>query len=295
MMHRPRVLSLLLGLVAVQGSAMAQRAQLNYNCQTGNVSLDASNTTSGLLFSFGVGTDQNNFRPENLTNSADGSVGPFVDVGTNTDATTFQIGQTDPLNVGSGPIIDLGAIFPVEIADVGEYLNLAEYSDGLGSGGLFEINPRQCDGTLPTEVRVFRFVEDSSGDVFATLEVASAPEVDHISDIRVTLLDPARPTFRTTLADESVFWDELLFLYGGKVADDLPSWLQLDDPLIYIAGSELDKTAEIRWCNNGCGPNLFGELVQIPEPASYGVSCMATILFALTPLRRKLARTSADA
>ena len=87
-------------------------ANLIYDPATGNVTLDAGDTASGVLISFVLGTSENNMLPENLTESAPGNAGPFVDVGTNTDATTFQIGQTDPLNQGAGPLIELGQIMP---------------------------------------------------------------------------------------------------------------------------------------------------------------------------------------
>ena len=75
-----------------------ENADLIYDPATGNVTLDASDTAAGMFISFVMATDENNMVPENLPSSADGSTGPFIDVGTNTDATTFQIGQTDPLN-----------------------------------------------------------------------------------------------------------------------------------------------------------------------------------------------------
>ena len=84
-----------------------------------------------------MATDQDNMRPENFTTSSDGSAGPFIDVGTNTDATTFQIGQTDPLNLGDGPILNLGNIFPEGMNQDGlnAYLTLADYASELGVGG----------------------------------------------------------------------------------------------------------------------------------------------------------------
>ena len=57
-------------------------ADLVYDPATGNVTLDASDTSSQQFISFVFSTDQNDMRHENLTTSADGSAGPFIDVGT---------------------------------------------------------------------------------------------------------------------------------------------------------------------------------------------------------------------
>ena len=86
-------------------------ADLIYDPADGNVKIDASDTDSKMFISFVLGA-ADGMRPENLVESAPGNAGPFFDVGTNTDAKTFQIGQTDPLNQGAGPVIDLGNIFP---------------------------------------------------------------------------------------------------------------------------------------------------------------------------------------
>lgn len=119
-------------------------ADLVYNPATGNVTLDATDTNSGLFISFVLGTDQNNMRTENFASGeglAGMTVGPFVDVGTNTDNTPFQIGQTDPLNQGAGPEVNLGDIFPagMDLAGLAEYLTLADYASELGAGGTFDL------------------------------------------------------------------------------------------------------------------------------------------------------------
>ena len=107
---------------------------LVYDPVSGNVTLDASDAASGVVISFVIGTDQQNMVPANLNI-------PFIDVGTNTDATTFQIGQTDPLNTGSGPTVDLGNILPtgMDLTALSDYLTLAEYASALGSGGELDL------------------------------------------------------------------------------------------------------------------------------------------------------------
>ena len=114
---------------------------LIYDPESGNVTLDASDAASGVVLSFVLGTGQDNMRSENFVQSADGSAGPFIDVGTNTDATAFQIGQTDPLGQGAGPTIDLGDILPagMDQAGLSEYLTLAQYASALGAGGELDL------------------------------------------------------------------------------------------------------------------------------------------------------------
>ena len=109
-------------------------ADLIYDPSTGNVTLDASDTASGAIISFVLGTDQNNLVPENFDQ-------PFINVGTNTDATEFQIGQTDPLNQGAGPLVDLGDILPTGMTypELRDYLTLAEYASELGQGGTLDV------------------------------------------------------------------------------------------------------------------------------------------------------------
>ena len=110
-------------------------ADLIYDPATGNVTLDASDTGSGLLISFVIGTDENDLQ-------TDGFQAPFIDAGTNTDNTPFQIGQTDPLNQGAGPLVDLGNILPAGISSIEElsgYLTLAEYASELGAGGTLDL------------------------------------------------------------------------------------------------------------------------------------------------------------
>ena len=109
-------------------------ADLIYDPTTGNVTLDASDTAAGQIISFVIGTDQNDLR----TSEADL---PFIDAGTNTDNTTFQIGQTDPLNQGAGPLVDIGNILPtgMDLAALSNYLTIAEYASELGSGGTLDL------------------------------------------------------------------------------------------------------------------------------------------------------------
>jgi hypothetical protein len=87
-----------------------------------------------VLVSFVIGSAQNNM------NTANAEL-PFIDVGTNTDNTPFQIGQTDPLNQGDGPLIDLGEILPLGMSaeSLSEYLTLAEYASELGQGGELDL------------------------------------------------------------------------------------------------------------------------------------------------------------
>ena len=109
-------------------------ADLVYDPTTGNVTIDASDTDTGLLISFVVGTDQNNMDTTE-------SELPFIDVGTNTDNQPFQIGQTDPLNQGAGPSVDLGNILPtgMDLNALSDYLTIAEYASALGSGGTLDL------------------------------------------------------------------------------------------------------------------------------------------------------------
>ena len=128
------------GLVSNWTGAMAGNltdgadADLVYDPSNGNVTLDASDTNSGQLISFVVGTDANDMDTSSSTL-------PFIDVGTNTDNTPFQIGQTDPLNQGAGPQIDLGNILPVgmDLQSLSDYLTIAEYASELGQGGTLDL------------------------------------------------------------------------------------------------------------------------------------------------------------
>ena len=119
-------------------------ADLRYDPANGNVVLDASDTSSGVILSFVLGTDQNDLANQSF-------IEPFIDVGTNTDKTTFQIGQTDPLGLGAGPLIDLGNIFPVGLdqASLADYLTLAEYASDLGAGGMLDLVVVPEPNTLP--------------------------------------------------------------------------------------------------------------------------------------------------
>ena len=130
----------LTGLVGNWTGAMAGNladgddADLVYDPATGNATIDASDTGSGMIISFVLGTDQNNM---NTTES----ILPFIDAGTNTDNQPFQIGQTDPLNQGAGPLVDLGNILPsgLDLAGLEDYLTLAEYASELGQGGTLDL------------------------------------------------------------------------------------------------------------------------------------------------------------
>ena len=109
-------------------------ANLVYDPATGNVTIDATDTATEAIISFVLATESNDLRTDN-------SLFPFIDAGTNTDNTTFQIGQTDPLNQGAGPLVNLGNIFPTDLSlsDLSEYLSLADYASALGSGGTFDL------------------------------------------------------------------------------------------------------------------------------------------------------------
>ena len=109
-------------------------ADLVYDPATGNVTIDASDTAAGQIISFVIGTDQNN-----MDTSA--TVVPFIDAGTNTDNTPFQIGQTDPLNQGAGPLVDIGNVLPtgMNLTALSEYLTIAEYASELGAGGTLDL------------------------------------------------------------------------------------------------------------------------------------------------------------
>ena len=119
-----------------------EHADLIYNRLTGNVTMDASDTASGKILSFVFATDQNNMRPQNLVESSPGDWGPFIELDGD-EFYPFQIGQTDPLKRGVGPVFDLGDIFPPEIGESPEglasYLTLAEYASELGAGGMFDL------------------------------------------------------------------------------------------------------------------------------------------------------------
>ena len=109
-------------------------ADLVYDPATGNVTIDASDTAAGQIISFVIGTDQNSMNTE-------ATEVPFIDVGTNTDNTPFQIGQTDPLNQGAGPLVDIGNVLPtgMDLTALSEYLTIAEYASELGAGGTLDL------------------------------------------------------------------------------------------------------------------------------------------------------------
>lgn len=120
-------------------------ADLIYTPETGNVTLDPTDTGSMKIISFVLGNGANTFRTDNFTESDAGNPGPYLNVGTNTDNTPFQIGQTDPLNgatLTAGAMVDLGDIFPTGMANaqaLADYLTLAEYASDLGQGGMLDL------------------------------------------------------------------------------------------------------------------------------------------------------------
>ena len=133
------------GALMAGNLADGDNADLIYDPATGEVVLDGSDTASGMIISFVVGSEENDLRTEN-------SQLPFVDTGTNTDNETFQIGQIDPLNQGS-ETISLGAVLPTGITtaeQLSEYLSIASYASELGQGGEFDLRvvPEPSTGLL---------------------------------------------------------------------------------------------------------------------------------------------------
>ena len=116
-------------------------ANLIYDFETGGVWVDASVIN---VHSFVFRNDENSFRTENFIpgeGNASNSPGPFIDVGTNTDNTPMQLGQTDPLNTGLFEVTYIGDIFPSGITNadaLSEYLTLAEYG-GIPRTGTFDL------------------------------------------------------------------------------------------------------------------------------------------------------------
>ena len=106
-------------------------ADLIYNPATGNVQLDARDRDEMRITSFFFKNDQNNFRVDNF-------VAPFIDVGTNTDNTTFQIGQTDPVPTTWENPTNLGDIFPTGMSQrqLADYLTAADYASVITGGSL---------------------------------------------------------------------------------------------------------------------------------------------------------------
>ena len=124
-------------LVAVRpGIAQTVDVEMFYDQDTGNVWLDASDMEPPVVTDLVFGTHTNELRPENFR-------APFLDNGINTDREAFQIGQSDPLNQGVGPILNLGRIFPVGIAttrgELADYLRVsftfAEWGNRLATRG----------------------------------------------------------------------------------------------------------------------------------------------------------------
>ena len=101
-------------------------AVLVYDPRSGNVTLDATSTSTGVLIGFVLSTDSN-FRTDNFD-------APFADIGANTDSSAFQMGQTAPNGIGAGPTLHLGEILPAEmsLAEVTNFLSTASYSSQLG-------------------------------------------------------------------------------------------------------------------------------------------------------------------
>ena len=128
-----------------QSTGDGPAADLIYNPFTGDVILDAADTRSNRIESFVLANGENSFRTENFVESFPGNLGPYIDTGTNTDNTPFQIGQANPLGglteAGEGQT-PLGAIFPVGMRSVTElagYLTLREYAAELGLAGTFDL------------------------------------------------------------------------------------------------------------------------------------------------------------
>ena len=116
-------------------------ADLIYNPVTGNVQIDARDETSMRITSFVIATDQDDMRPENFVENPPGNLGPFLNIGTNTDATSSQFGQTDPTSgVWSNPT-DLGDIFPpgMDVLELFDYLTRADYGAHIPSGNTFDL------------------------------------------------------------------------------------------------------------------------------------------------------------
>jgi hypothetical protein len=108
-------------------------ATLSYDPATGNVTLDSSNDPANKILNFVLGNTTNDFNAPGV------ALFPFINTGTNTDDTVFQIGQTDVLNIGIVGIHDLGDILPTGIVDAAAlelYLSQASYVSSLGGGVL---------------------------------------------------------------------------------------------------------------------------------------------------------------
>ena len=75
---------------------------------------------------------------------------PFMNTGTNTDATEWQIGQTDVMGGFEGTW-DMGEIFPLgmmTVEELAQWLSLAKYASALGSGGEFDLIVIPEPGTM---------------------------------------------------------------------------------------------------------------------------------------------------
>jgi hypothetical protein len=108
-------------------------ATLLYDPATGNVTLDSTNDPANKILNFVLGNTTNDF------NAPGTALFPFINTGTNTDDTVFQIGQTDVLGIGIVGIHDLGDILPTGIVDAAAlelYLSQASYVSSLGGGVL---------------------------------------------------------------------------------------------------------------------------------------------------------------
>ena len=118
------------------------KPKLVYDVQTGEVILDFSAAFSDCraYTSFTIGDEQGNLIPDDLVrgNPFDkndvGNAGPLLDVGSNTDLSPFQIGQTDPFNFGlDGQTVSLGEILPPHFAftslELSSKLEIARNSD----------------------------------------------------------------------------------------------------------------------------------------------------------------------
>jgi hypothetical protein len=121
------------GALAGNVPPTGSNATLTYDPATGNVTLDSSNDPNNKILNFVLANGgANDF------DTAE-TLFPFIDTGTNTDNTVFQIGQTDVLGIGIVGTHDLGDILPTGILDAAAlelYLSQASYVSSLGGGVL---------------------------------------------------------------------------------------------------------------------------------------------------------------
>ena len=108
----------------------ADRADLIYNTDSGNVKLDASEAAGGVITNFVLGNAQggSDFNAPGV--AAFPFAGPF------TTDTILEISQTDGTAVGASGITNLGNIFPTgfDLTGLEAFLTDASYVGELGSG-----------------------------------------------------------------------------------------------------------------------------------------------------------------